>query len=107
VKPAVLRRAAYGDVERQVRWYRQNATESTAVRFRDALRTALDRIEERPGVGSPRFEQELGLEGLRSWSLDTFPVTIFYFERDDALDVWRLLRQSQDIQLILSSNPAP
>ena len=106
MKPAVLRRAAYGDVERQVRWYRQNATASTAVRFRDALLAALDRIEDRPGIGSPRFEQELGLEGLRNWSLDAFPFSIFYFERGEVLDVWRILHQSQDIKLVLAGDPA-
>jgi hypothetical protein len=31
-----------------------------------------------------------------------FPYTLFYFERDDHLDVVRLLHQRQDIPMLLS-----
>jgi toxin ParE1/3/4 len=34
---------------------------------------------------------------LRSWRLARCPYVVFYVERDDHLDVWRVLHARQDI----------
>jgi toxin ParE1/3/4 len=34
---------------------------------------------------------------LRSWPLTRFPYLVFYFERDDCVDVWRVLQAQRDI----------
>jgi len=39
----------------------------------------------------------LGLEGLRVWPLRRFPMLIFYQERPDTIDVWRILHAQRDI----------
>ena len=34
---------------------------------------------------------------LRSWPLRGYPYLVFYVERDDHVDVWRLLHAERDI----------
>jgi toxin ParE1/3/4 len=43
----------------------------------------------------------LGISGLRTWRVAKFPLLWCYFERDDDLDVVRLLGQRQDLTAIL------
>jgi toxin ParE1/3/4 len=63
-------------------------------------------IQGMPGIGSPRLGQITGIEGLRSWSLPRFPVRWFYIERDEYIDVVRLLGERQDLEAILGGEPA-
>jgi toxin ParE1/3/4 len=62
-----------------------------------AVQGAFGRIGARPGIGSPRYAHELGLPGLRVWPLRRFPYLIFYVERADHLDVWRVLHAQRDL----------
>lgn len=41
-------------------------------------------------------------QGLRSRSIARFPFLIFYMERDDHIDVWRVLHAQRDIPARLS-----
>ena len=66
---------------------------------------ALDQIELEPGVGSPVLGKALGIPDLRSWRVSGFPLLWFYFERDNHLDVVRLLGERQDIAAILIGVP--
>ena len=77
-----------------------------ARRLVDAIRKDLESLLANPGIASPRFGIELGLEGLKSWAISGLPVVLFYFERDDHLDVARLLGERQDIATILTADPA-
>jgi toxin ParE1/3/4 len=43
----------------------------------------------------------LGISGLRTWRVAKFPLLWCYFERDDHLDVVRLLGQRQDLAAFL------
>jgi toxin ParE1/3/4 len=54
-------------------------------------------IVAQPATGSQRYAHELDLPGLRSWPLKRYPYLIFYVERDDHLDVWRVLHGERDI----------
>ena len=69
-----------------------------------AAREALDQIEQNPGMGSPGIGQQLDIPGLHSWRVSGFPLIWFYFEREEFLDVVRLLGDRQDILAILNSN---
>ena len=53
-------------------------------------------------AGSPRFSYELGLPGLRAYALQRFPYLVFYVEREDFVDVWRVLHGHRDIPAWLS-----
>jgi plasmid stabilization system protein ParE len=57
----------------------------------------LDLISRNPGTGSPRYAHELNLPGLQSWPLMRYPHLVFYVERPDHIDVWRVLHGQRDI----------
>ena len=97
MKPPVLRVRARRDIEEAAAWYRREAGEPTALRLADALAVALRSIALRPAAGSPRWGHELNLPGLRSHRLKRFPYVLFYAERDDHIDVWRVLHARRDI----------
>ena len=69
-----------------------------------ATNAALDKLELEPGIGSPTLGKDLGIPDLRSWRVTGFPLLWFYFERDDHLDVVRLLGERQDIATILTGS---
>lgn len=45
----------------------------------------------------PRYAHELALPGLLYWPLRRYPYLVFYVERDDHVDVWRVLHGVRDI----------
>jgi toxin ParE1/3/4 len=96
-KPVVLRELAHRDVEDAIDHYTDEAGADLAFRFIDALSEAFRAIGVRPGTGSPRYAHELELPGLRSRQLRKFPYLVFYLERDDHIDVWRVLHAERDI----------
>ena len=59
-------------------------------------------IARRPATGSPRYALQVGLAGLapenvRFWRLGRYPYLVFYIERNDHVDVWRVLHEQRDI----------
>ena len=96
-KPVVLRERADRDAAEAVDHYLREAGERTALGFIDALERACDHIVRHPATGSSRHAHELDLPGLRSWPLRGYPYLVFYVERDDHVDVWRLLHAERDI----------
>jgi toxin ParE1/3/4 len=103
LKPTVLRPQALRDQQGEARYYRGEAGTRVAVRLVKATNAALDQIELEPGIGSPVVGSRLGIPGLRTWQVKKFPLLWFYFERDDHLDVVRLLGERQDIAAILGA----
>jgi toxin ParE1/3/4 len=101
LKQARLRPQARADRLDAVRYYRKQAGSAVAVNLVAATGDALDRIERNPAIGSPAWSDVLGIPDLRAWRVEGFPVIWFYFERDDHLDVIRLLGERQDIATIL------
>lgn len=71
--------------------------------FIDALEKAYGRIGRNPTIGSPRWAHELAIPHLRYWALTSYPQLIFYIERDDHIDVIRVLHGHQDIPVWLQS----
>lgn len=91
VKPVVPREKAHQDVEDAVAHYIAEDAEAAALGFIDALEKAYSHIGRHPATGSPRYAHELTLPGLRSWPLTRYPYLVFYVERRDHIDVWRVL----------------
>ena len=106
IKPVIPRAGARRDVEEAVDYYAEQAGTEIALRFVDAVRDAYRAISSRPGVGSPRYAHELELPGLRSRRITRFPYFIFYVERDDHIDVWRILHSQRDIPSWISDDGA-
>jgi toxin ParE1/3/4 len=96
-KPLVLRELARRDVEAAVDYYIREAGPQVALGFIDALEAAYRAIVGHPAAGSPHYGLELALPGLRSRELKRYPYLVFYVERDDHIDVWRVLHAQRDI----------
>jgi toxin ParE1/3/4 len=101
LKPAVLRPQALCDQKGEVRYYRKEGGTRVAVKLANATNAALDQIELDPGIGSPTLGKLLGIPELRTWRVARFPLLWCYFEREDQLDVVRLLGERQNIATIL------
>lgn len=96
-KPVVPREQANRDVDDALAYYLSEGAESAALGLIDALEKAYARISRRPAAGSPRYAHELNLPGVRLWPLARYPYLVFYVERPDHIDVWRVLHGQRDI----------
>ena len=96
-KPVIPREQANRDVDEAVAYYLSEAGEAVALGFIDGLEKAYGHIGRHPATGSPRYAHELNLPGLRTWPLTRYPHLVFYVERPDHIDVWRVLHGQRDI----------
>jgi toxin ParE1/3/4 len=96
-KPVIPRERAVRDVEEILDYYLDEDAEQAAMGFIDALERAYVHIGEHPSTGSSRYAFELDLPGLRSWPLARYPYLIFYVEREEHVDVWRVLHGKRDV----------
>lgn len=97
VKPVVPRVLAVRDVEAALDHYLGEAGVAAADGLVEALEKAFIHLGRQPATGSPRYAHELGLPGLRSWPLKRYPYLVFYVEREDRVDVWRVLHAARDV----------
>jgi len=104
---AVLpRERANQDAEDAIAYYVSESAVDAALGFIDALEQAYMTLGEHPGIGSPRWGDELDLPGLRSWPLAGYPFLVFYVEQPDHVDVWRVLHMRRDLQTTLGAADA-
>lgn len=96
-KVVIPREMANQDVDEAIDHYLAEGAEQAALRFVDELEKAYTQISRQSASGSPRYAHELNLPGLRFWPLTRFPYLVFYFERGDVVDVWRVLHAKRDI----------
>ena len=96
-KPVELRQLAADDIDAALSYYQREAGESLASRFVDALEAELSNLSRHPLVGSLRYSYELNIPALRSWSLAAFPYIVFYIDRAEFVDVWRVLHARRNI----------
>lgn len=96
-KPVIPRALAKQDVDEAISYYVNEEAEQAALGFIDALEQAYAHIARHPATGSPRYAHELDLPGLCSWTLKRYPHIVFYVERDEHIDVWRVLHGVRDI----------
>lgn len=97
-KPVIPTRLARQDVEDELTYYLvDEGSEQAALGFIAEIEQAYARLAKHPNVGSPRYAYELDIPGLRSWPLDRYPHVIFYIERKDYVEVWRVLNGKRDI----------
>ncbi len=97
MKPAALRPLAENDLIERTRYYGRAGGPPLAERFFDAAIVALRSIEASPGLGSPRVSELIGLDGLRRIGIEGFSCGWLYLERENLLDVVRLLADRQDL----------
>lgn len=97
IKPIVPRTLAARDVDEAIEHYLSEGAAQAALGFIDALELAYAHIGRYPTTGSPRYAHELDLPGLRFWPVKRYPYLVFYVERRDHIDVWRVLHGQRDI----------
>jgi toxin ParE1/3/4 len=100
-KPVIHRVLAVTDVQDAVAYYLKEDAQDDALAFVDALEDAYAVVGQHPAIGSSRYAIDLEIPGIRSWALPRFPYVIFYVERDDHIDVWRVLHGRRDIPTLL------
>ena len=103
-KPVIPREIANTDVVEALDHYLNEAGDIIASKFIDALEQAYGHIARHPASGSSRYAHELNLQGLMVWPLKRYPHLVFYMERDDHIDVWRVLHAERDIPAWLGNS---
>ncbi len=101
-KAVVPREQAIRDVDEAIAYYVGEGAAHAALGFIDALERAYSHIGRSPATGSPRYAHELNLPGLRVWPLNRYPHLVFYVERPDHIDVWRVLHGQRDVPAWMS-----
>ena len=72
------------------------------LRFPEACDATFERLLEMPLIGSARRFKHSELSGLRLWPVEGFPKhLVFYFVREDGIEIIRVLHGAQDIESIL------
>ena len=103
-KPFVARERADADVEAAIDYCLGEDAVQAAMGFIDSLERAYAQIGSCPAIGSGRYAHELNLPGLRFWKLTPYPYLIFYVEREDSIDIWRVLHGQRDIPAWLGTD---
>lgn len=101
LKLVIPRLLANREVEDAIDHCLREQAPHAALGFVEALERAYAHLARHLGTGSPRYAQALELPGLRSWPLGKYPYIVFYMERDDHVDVWRVLHGKRDISASL------
>ncbi len=103
-KPVIPRALANRDVEDAIDYFLGEKARSAALGFVEALEAAYAHIGHYPAAGSPRYAHELDLPELRFWPLTNYSYLVFYVERGDHIDVWRVLHAQRNIPAWLSTD---
>lgn len=101
MRPAKLRPLAGDDLVERARYYERSGGTDLGRRFFAASMDALRSAESTPGIGSPSIGEITEVPGLRRVGITGFPCGWFYLEREDHLDVIRLLADRQDLEALL------
>ncbi len=100
-KSIIPREQARRDIEDSTAYYQSEGSAQAAVGFINAVERAFTDICRHPAIDSPSYAHELNLPGLRSLQLTRYPHVIFYVEREDHIDVWRVLHGGRDIPALM------
>lgn len=100
-KRIAIRPRASQDIDDHYRFIAQGNPDA-ALRFFDAVRVTIAQIARMPGIGGLYPVKQSDLQGIRKWAVKGFKrYLIFYFDRDEAIEIIRILYASQDIVSIL------
>jgi toxin ParE1/3/4 len=78
-----------------------------ALRFFDSTRLTIAQIARMPGIGSIFATNNERLQGLQEWSVKDFrKYLIFYIDRDEVVEIVRILYATRDINSTLDPSDA-
>ena len=101
MKPLLQRKAAQHDINDAFERYLQDANEAIALRFLAALDSLFSQLSTFPASGSNRYADALAIDGLRDAVTLRFPYIVFYFEREQHVDIVRVLHQERDLASLI------
>ena len=96
-KAIIPRARAVRDIDEAIEHYLDEAGAQIALGFIDSLEQAYAHIGRHRAAGSPRYAVDLNIPGLRFWALRHYSHLVFYVDRKDHVDVWRVLHGQRDI----------
>lgn len=96
-KRVVLSAQARRDIRQITAWYREEGGTPLALQWVAAMEDGLRYIGAHPKAGSPRYATTLQLGDLRFFPVNGFPYLVFYFERQQQIDIGRVLHTRRDI----------
>lgn len=103
-KKITIRPRASQDIDDHYDFIAQRNPEA-ALQFFDAVRLTIAQLARMPGLGSIYRVRQYHLQGMRKWAVKGFKKhLIFYLERDEAVEIVRILYASQDITSILGED---
>ena len=102
MKPVIQRALAQADIVRAFDHYFVEASTDVASAFVLEIEASMHAITRFPSAGSSRYALPLSIEGLRFVIVERFPYLMFYIDREDRIDVIRVLHQHRDVPSILS-----
>jgi toxin ParE1/3/4 len=103
MKPVRLTPKADSDIDTCFAWIAKD-NPAAALRFLDAIELTCDALSRMPGIGSPRYAEIPLVCGVRMLAIKGFEnYLLFYLEREDSVDVVRVLHGARDIPEALQS----
>ena len=98
----VLSDAAIADVLEQADWYRAQAGRTFAVRWEEAVTSALAAVLRRPRPGAPCSFRSPELQGVRRTIIPKFPKhLLFYRFEEEEVFVLRVVHGARDLESLL------
>ena len=93
---------AEADLTDQFVYYLTTGGAELAERFLTAVEAAAERLLETPGIGVKRSFRHPSLQGLRMHPVRGFERhLVFYRERDDGIEIVRVLHGARDISSVM------
>ena len=89
------------DVAAQAHYLASAASRAVALRFLNDFDAALVRLREFPRIGTLWPSDNPELQGLRRLQMRTFPVSIFYLDREPHVEIVRVLHGNRDLPALL------
>jgi toxin ParE1/3/4 len=103
MKPVRLTPKADSDIDTCFAWIAKD-NPVAALRFLDAIELTCDTLSHMPHMGSPRYAETPLVRGVRMLAIKGFEkYLLFYLEREDSVDVIRVLHGARDIPEALQS----
>lgn len=85
------------DIDGAIAYYVDAGAHEAALDLVDAIEQATQSLRSFPGMGSARLAVALGMDDVRTLSLDRFPFVIIYTDDADAVRIHRILHTSRDL----------
>ena len=100
-KTVVRRRLAEDDIDAAFTYYLNEAGKEIAADFVVQFEKITVNISTQPTLGSPRYGHDLMLPGMRYRTMRRFPYLIFYVEKENRIELVRVLHTSRDISSLI------